>query len=146
MEISNLFSDEKINVGRQIELDIAKALSIVFMIFLHTMWVTMNFNHALSPTYEFVVGSILGRPYVAPIFMFCMGVGIVYSRHSQWDLMVKRGITLYILGILVNVFEFFIPHFLSEKLIPAVLEDFQYQEDCCFFVLIFWLLPVWHLY
>jgi hypothetical protein len=83
------------------------------------MWVAMNFNHALSPTYEFVVGSILGRPYAAPIFMFCMGVGIVYSRHSKWDLMVKRGITLYILGILVNVFEFFIPHFLSEDLIPG---------------------------
>lgn len=119
MGISNLFSNEKVNVGRQIELDIAKALSIVFMIFLHTMWVAMNFNYAFSPAYEFVVGSVLGRPYAAPIFMFCMGVGIVYSRRSQWDLMVKRGITLYILGILVNVFEFIIPHFLSEALIPG---------------------------
>ena len=124
MGISNLFSDEKVNVGRQTELDIAKALSIVFMIFLHTMWVASNFNHAFSPTYEFVVGSVLGRPYAAPIFMFCMGIGIVYSRHSQWDLMVKRGITIYILGILVNVFEFFIPHFLSGDLIPGTSGEF----------------------
>ena len=124
MGISNLFSNEKINIGRQIELDIAKALSIIFMIFLHTMWVAINFNHSLSPTYEFVVGSILGRPYAAPIFMFCMGVGIVYSRHSQWDLMVKRGIILYLLGILVNVFEFIIPHFLSGDLIPSTAGKF----------------------
>lgn len=33
MNISNLFSDEKINTGRQVELDIVKALSIIFMIF-----------------------------------------------------------------------------------------------------------------
>lgn len=30
MSISNLFSKEKVNVGRQVELDIAKALSIIF--------------------------------------------------------------------------------------------------------------------
>ena len=117
MKISNLFSQEKVNVGRQVELDIAKALSIIFMIFLHTMWVEMNYNHAFSPIYEFTVGNLLGRPYAAPIFMFCMGVGIVYSRHSQWDTMVKRGVKLYLLGILVNVFEWFIPHFLSGALL-----------------------------
>ena len=117
MNISNLFSKEKVNVGRQVELDIAKALSIIFMIFLHTMWVEMNYNHAYSPVYQFVVGNVLGRPYAAPIFMFCMGVGIVYSRHSQWDVMVKRGVKLYLLGILVNVFEWIIPHFLSGTLL-----------------------------
>ena len=117
MNISKLFSQEKVNVGRQVELDIAKALSIIFMVFLHTMWMVMNYNQDLSPLYEFVVGNVLGRPYAAPIFMFCMGVGIVYSRHSQWDVMVKRGVKLYLLGILVNVFEWFIPHFLSGTLL-----------------------------
>ena len=77
----------------------------------------MDYNHAFSPAYEFVVGNVLGRPYAAPIFMFCMGVGIVYSRHSQWDVMIKRGVKLYLLGILVNVFEWFIPHFLSGALL-----------------------------
>lgn len=115
--ISNLFSHEKVNTGRQVELDIAKSFSIIFMIFLHTMWVMMSYNYAFSPAYEFIVGNILGRPYAAPIFMFCMGVGIVYSRNSQWDKMVKRGAILYLLGILVNIFEFFIPHFISGMLL-----------------------------
>lgn len=116
MAISDLFSDEKVNTGRQVELDIAKAFAIIFMVFLHTIMVVKAYSPGLSSAYEFVFGNVLGRPYAAVIFMFCMGVGVVYSRHSQWDTMVKRGVTLYLLGILVNVFEFFVPHFLAEFL------------------------------
>ncbi|WP_304091832.1 heparan-alpha-glucosaminide N-acetyltransferase domain-containing protein [Methanobrevibacter gottschalkii] len=73
----------------------------------------------ISPSYGFIVGNVLGRPYAAPIFMFCMGVGIVYSRRSQWDIMVKRGITLFLLGILVNVFEFFLPYYVCGTLLGS---------------------------
>lgn len=45
-----------------------------------------------------------------------MGVGAVYSRHSQWDMMIKRGVKLYILGVLVNVFEILLPGFLCGTL------------------------------
>ncbi|WP_406534980.1 acyltransferase family protein [Methanobrevibacter sp.] len=116
MNISNLFLNEKVNTGRQVELDIAKGLAIIFMIFLHTIMVVQCYNAGLSPTYNFVFSNVLGRPYAAVIFMFCMGVGVVYSRRSQWNTMIKRGIILYLLGILVNVFEFFIPHFLAGAL------------------------------
>lgn len=116
MDISNLFSNENVNVGRQMELDIAKALSITYMVYIHTIMVVKAFNIGLSPTYDFMFSNILGRPYAAPIFMFCMGVGVVYSRHSQWDAMVKRGIKLYLLGMLVNLFEYFIPHYLCGTL------------------------------
>ena len=44
MNIPELFSDEKVNVGRQVELDIAKALAIIFMIFLHTLMVVQGYN------------------------------------------------------------------------------------------------------
>ena len=73
--MSNLFSNEKVNVGRQAELDVAKALSIIFMVFLHAIMVVKGYNVGLSPTYDFVISNVLGRPYAAPIFMFCMGVG-----------------------------------------------------------------------
>ena len=91
MNISNLFSDEKVNTGRQVELDIAKGLAIIFMIFLHTIMVVAAYNVGLSPEYNYVFSNVLGRPFAAVIFMFCMGVGVVYSRHSQWDTMIKRG-------------------------------------------------------
>lgn len=73
----------------------------------------------INPSYGFIVGNVLGRPYAAPIFMFCMEVGIVYSRRSQWDIMVKRGITLFLLGILVNVFEFFLPYYVCGTLLGS---------------------------
>lgn len=36
INISNLFSDDKVNTGRQVELDITKTLSFIFMIILAT--------------------------------------------------------------------------------------------------------------
>jgi len=38
MAISDLFSDEKVNTGRQVELDIAKAFAIIFMVFCILLW------------------------------------------------------------------------------------------------------------
>ncbi|WP_458404220.1 heparan-alpha-glucosaminide N-acetyltransferase domain-containing protein [Methanobrevibacter sp.] len=109
--MSGLFLNKKVNTGRQMELDIAKAFSIIFMIFLHVLMVVGGFENTVSPTYNFIIGQVLGRPCAAPVFMFCMGVGIIYSRHSQWDSMIKRGVKLYLLGILVNIFEFILPNY-----------------------------------
>ena len=75
MAISDLFSDEKVNTGRQVELDIAKAFAIIFMVFLHTIMVVKAYGPGLSSAYEFVFGNVLGRPYAAVIFMFCMVLG-----------------------------------------------------------------------
>ena len=79
--------------------------------------VVKGFNYSLNPVYDFVFGNVLGRPCAAPVFMFCMGVGVVYSRHSQWNTMVKRGAILYLTGILVNVFEFIMPGFILGTLL-----------------------------
>ena len=79
--------------------------------------VVKGFNYSLSPTYDFVFTNVLGRVCAAPVFMFCMGIGIVYSRHSQWDVMIKRGVKLYLSGILVNIFEFFLPGFVCGTLL-----------------------------
>lgn len=117
MYLDNLFSDEKVNTGRQVELDIAKALSIIFMVFVHILIVAPAFNNTISPSYMLIVGNILGRPCAAPVFMFCLGVGIIYSRRSQWDTLIKRGIKIYLTGLLVNVFEFFLPCYVCGTLL-----------------------------
>ena len=116
MSLNNQFSEKKINTGRQIELDLAKSLPIIFMVFVHVLWVIKAFDNSLSPVYVLLVSNIFGRPCAAPVFMFCMGAGIVYSRHNQWDQMIKRGVTLFLSGILVNVFEFFVPYYLYGSL------------------------------
>lgn len=117
--MNNLFSKNKINTNRQIELDIAKAFSTIFMIFIHTISIAMLFENTVSDPYYVIVGSILGGPFSAPVFMFCMGIGIIYSRHTQPNTMIKRGIKLFLLGLLVNIFSFIIPHYLAQYLLNS---------------------------
>ena len=52
MSIKDLFSDEKVNTGRQMELDIAKGLSIIFMVFINFLILVGDFNHSTSFIYN----------------------------------------------------------------------------------------------
>lgn len=112
-----MLEKEKVNVGRQKEFDIAKGLAILFMILVHCMLIAMLFNSSVSPLFSHAVNDILGGPTAAPVFMFCMGIGIVYSRRSTWDIMIKRGINLMLVGLIVNIGEFILPHFISGSLL-----------------------------
>ena len=60
MFMNNLFSKDKINTGRQIELDIAKSFSIIFMIFVHTLSAAMLLENTITMPYSVIVGNILG--------------------------------------------------------------------------------------
>jgi len=115
--MSSLFSEQRVNSGRQVEMDLAKCIAIVFMIFLHCLFVTAGFNNEISPYMQRAIGQLLGEPYAAPVFMFSMGVGIVYSKNQIPGYLIKRGIKLMLLGIVVNIGEFFLPHFLAGKLL-----------------------------
>ena len=117
MSSKKLFSDQKINTGRQLEMDLAKCMSIVFMIFLHCLMVTTGFNNNISPYMNRAIAQLLGGPFAAPVFMFSMGVGIVYSRNQEPGYLIKRGIKQMIIGIAVNIGEFFLPHFLAGELL-----------------------------
>lgn len=103
--------------GRQIEIDIAKFFAILFMILNHCLMVSESFEKSISIPIDKVIGHLLGCPFSTPVFMFSMGMGIIYSRNSNPRKMVKRGIKLILLGILVNVGEFLLPHYLSGYLI-----------------------------
>ena len=115
--MEKLFSDQKVNSGRQVELDIAKCIAIVFMILLHCYFVAAGFKNTISVPMTRIVGHLLGGPYAAPVFMFSMGVGMVYSRNQEPAYLVKRGVRLMLLGLVVNIGEFFVPHFLAGKLL-----------------------------
>ena len=112
-----LLSNEPVNKGRQAELDLAKCLAIFFMIFLHCLMVTSGFDNKISLYMQRAVGQLLGGPFAAPVFMFSMGVGIVYSRNQEPVYLIRRGIKLMLLGVVVNVGEFILPHFLAGKLL-----------------------------
>lgn len=113
----DLFAREKINIGRQKELDIAKGFSILFMIFIHTIIIAMLFENTVSWVSIVLFDDILGGPSAAPVFMFCMGIGMVYTRSKEPEKMIRRGISLLLIGFIVNIGEFILPHFLSGYLL-----------------------------
>lgn len=115
--MDKIFSDQKVNAGRQAELDLAKCLSIVFMIFLHCLMVTSGFDNTISLFMQRTFSNLLGGPFAAPVFMFTMGIGIVYSRNKEPVYLIKRGIKMMLLGVVVNIGEFFLPHYLAGTLL-----------------------------
>ena len=114
--MEKLFSDERVNSGRQAELDLAKCLAIFFMIFLHCYFATSYFANDLSLGLTRLVSQLFGGPFAAPVFMFAMGVGMVYSKNQEPSYLIKRGIKLLQLGFFVNIGEFFVPYFLAGNL------------------------------
>ena len=114
--MEKLFSDQKVNGGRQVELDLAKFFAIFFMIFLHCYFASTYFTNDISLTMERLVAHFFGCPFAAPVFMFAMGVGMVYSKNQAPRYLIVRGLKLLQLGFFVNIGEFFVPYFLSGNL------------------------------
>jgi uncharacterized membrane protein len=105
-----LFAPTRVNRGRQAELDIAKGLSILFMLLVHcfeefTAW-------PLQPSVSTYIIEFLGSPPSAPVFMFALGVGIVYARKGNAKALMLRGVRLLILGYVLSFFRDFLPHYL----------------------------------
>ena len=87
------------------------------MILLHCLMVASGFRNDISIYMQRLVGQLLGGPYAAPVFMFSMGAGIVYSRDHSPAYLVRRGIKLMFFGAIVNIGEFFLPNFLAGNLL-----------------------------
>ncbi len=102
-----LLSKETVNTGRQIEIDLLKAFTVVFsMIIIHVYdYDTLGFENEFTWWLDFVFGGI----FAAPIFMFCMGIGTEYSRSSSPKQMALRGLKLLTIGQVLNFFRYLIP-------------------------------------
>jgi len=107
MEKKTVFSH---NDGRQFELDFAKFIAIVFMILVHCYDYSSLY---LSSSETSMVGTastlgtfieFLGAQPAAPVFMFCMGIGLVYTRHNSPYEFAHRGLKLLITGYLLNLY------------------------------------------
>jgi|GEM_PF-155469 len=120
---NRIFSDNIVNNGRQIELDIAKGLSILFMVWVHTTETFGNYQGVGNMVVE-----ILGGPFAAPVFMVCMGTGLCYARKTQARDLAKRGVGLLVTGLLLNVFRYILPLFIGYALTeePLFLYTFPF--------------------
>lgn len=94
------FSTTDLNTGRQEEFDVARAFSVVGMVFTH---VFLSSGYGYSTGLEFIVVAVLGTFLGAPLFMFYMGAAINYSTHNSPAELFKRGIIIFIMAYLLNI-------------------------------------------
>ena len=90
-----LWADERINSGRQNELDWARGLAVLFMVLVHVKIYLPGFplTHPYSKTIEFC-----GSPLAAPVFMILLGAGIIYSKNRTPHKMALRGLQLLVMN------------------------------------------------
>ena len=107
----NLLSNEPVNTGRQKEIDIVKAFTILTMIICHCI-------EELYTAYKGDMFAVFVREYEnqiigAQAFMIAMGIGISYSRHSDWKTLLNRGVNLVVIGLLLNLAKYALPNIMN---------------------------------
>ncbi len=109
---SGVFSGERSNTGRQPELDIGKALPILCLAFVHCVIECCTEEQLLSGI-PFVFDAMIGGPFSAPMFLFCMGATVHYSKSGSPREIAERGVRLLEAGFLLNLCRFFLPFLLG---------------------------------
>ena len=109
-----IVKEERVNLGRQREFDIVKALAILFMITIHVYEelsaadATVICSRPLDIILQF-----LGGPFAAPVFMFSLGLGLSYSSHRSPGELMKRGLYLFLFSYAFNLIRFTLPLLLA---------------------------------
>lgn len=104
-----LLTREQTNVGRQKEFDIVKALAIIFMVVVHCYEMIFECPETICSTPFDNIIQFLGGPLAAPVFMFSMGLGMVYTKHNSPKELLFRGIKLLVFSYIFNIIRFVIP-------------------------------------
>ena len=85
------------------ELDLTKTFIIVVsMIGIHTMYDLAD----VGPSLPTSVLNVLATAWGAPVFMFCMGIVLGFSRHNEARDMLRRGVHLITIGMALNVLRY----------------------------------------
>jgi len=85
------------------ELDLLKTFVLVIaMVGIHTCYDLTTLDVADHALTRFI--NILSGTFGAPIFMFCMGVTLGFSRHAEPKDWFYRGVSLLTIGMALNVF------------------------------------------
>lgn len=122
--VRNCFSDTKVNLLRQSEVDIAKGLAIIFMVLCHVFETLVWFFNPESSIAisEGIYDNILGGSLSAPVFMFFMGLGLCYSKKNNAADILRRALRLTGVVVLLELFR---------TAIPGLIEWLLFRDPEC---------------
>ena len=84
--------EKEVNTGRQRELDLVKGFLLIMILFIHSFQTIGGVAAAESNVHKILFA--LFMPTGACLYLFTMGFGSAFTRHSQPKDMVKNGIKL----------------------------------------------------
>ena len=130
MKTGTYISLEHVNKGRQYEVDCVKFFAVIFMVCIHIYEQLGSYDYHNNLPTGFFCNAIefLGGPMAAPVFMFAMGIGMVFTRHNSPKDFVKRGFKLLSMGFLLNFFRETLLEILG-NLILGMDYSFEYIAD-----------------
>lgn len=105
----------RVNTGRQLELDVAKVFAILYMVVIHVYEEMSTVNYYVKMPDNLLRGILefVGGPLAAPVFMFAMGVGMVYSRKRSPGAFAIRGLKMLAVAYVLNIVRYTIPYLVS---------------------------------
>lgn len=98
---------ETLQSKRLYEIDVAKCIAVFFMIQVH-LFELLVYSESNLLTYR-MIDTVLGGPLAAPVFMFCMGIGLTLTTHTAPAQLGRRGLRLLVIGYVLNVARNLIP-------------------------------------
>ena len=103
---------------RRFELDVVRFFAIIFMITIHVYEYLGSYDQDnVMPDSAFRnIMEFLGGPPVAPVLMFCMGIGMIYTKHSTPGDFLRRGVKLMIIGYTLNFLKLTLPQLIGKLL------------------------------
>ncbi|MBQ6021194.1 MAG: DUF1624 domain-containing protein [Clostridia bacterium] len=93
----DLKNKTEVNIGRQPELDLAKGWAVICMVIIHMMGISRKHEEVTSWIFDYLIDT----PLVAPCFVFCLGIGICYTRKRPKELVI-RGLGLFFSGLILQ--------------------------------------------
>ena len=118
-----IFDTKDVNTGRQKEVDFAKAVAVILMVVCH-----VGIYLAPEGTLLCTIFDYLGGEFAAPVFMFCMGLGMCYSRHNEPKLIASRGLKIFLMGYGLNLVRGVLPMLFAKLLGKSFVEGRSYLE------------------
>ena len=112
MGLYGLFDKDPVNTGRQKALDLGKALPILMLPFVHC-FIECTTDAGLTKGIPYLFDSVIGGPFSAPMYMFAMGFGLVYTSKQASREFVRRGLKLIGFFYLLNICRFLIPYLIG---------------------------------
>lgn len=125
------------NKNRVLSIDIARGISVILMIMMHTMLVYGN-QYTQTQTWLGEASLWIGRG--TAMFLITMGISFVLSRKQNFKQVFKRALYTLALGYFMNVLKFWVPEYvfggLPESFVSAFGLTSQTLQSAVFFLLL----------